>query len=66
MSTTGQLATATKTPLPKLLEDFVAHLKASHRDISVKNDKSRLRVIFGPTSPALEPIDRKAKKSGEE
>ncbi len=29
---TGQLATATKTPLGKLLEDFVAHLKTSHRD----------------------------------
>ena len=57
-SATGQLATATKTPLPKLLEDFVAHLKASHRDKSVKNDTSRLRVIFGPISPALEPIDR--------
>jgi integrase len=65
-SATGQLATATKTPLPKLLEDFVAHLKASHRDKSVKNDTSRLRVIFGPISPALEPIERKTKKSGEE
>ena len=65
-SATGQLATATKTPLPKLLEDFVSHLKASHRDKSVKNDTSRLRVVFGPISSALEPVARKAKQTGEE
>ena len=51
---TGQFATATRTPLAKLLEDFVAHLRANHRQKSVKNDLSRLRMIFGPLTPALE------------
>src|SRR5690349_8047613 len=41
---TGQLAAATRTPLPKLLSDFVAHLKAKHRNKSFKNDLSRLRT----------------------
>ena len=64
-SATGQFASATKTLLPKLLEDFVGHLKASHRDKSVKNDTSRLRVLFGPIVPALEPFTRKDKLTGE-
>jgi integrase len=62
---TGQLATATKTPLGKLLEDFVAHLKASHRDKSVKNDTSRLRVLFGPLVPALELVAKRDNLTGE-
>ena len=51
---TGQLATATRTPLPKLLGDFVAHLKLKHRLKSFQNDLSRLRTIFGPLIPELE------------
>jgi integrase len=64
-SATGQLATATKTPMAKLLEDFVAHLKANHRVKSVKNDLSRLRVIFGPLTPALESATGKDNLTGE-
>ncbi len=62
---TGQLATATKTPLGKLIEDFVPHLKASHRQKSVKNDTSRLRVLFGPLVPALEPVAKNDNLTGE-
>ncbi|MDP9174337.1 MAG: hypothetical protein M3O30_10795 [Planctomycetota bacterium] len=62
---TGQLATATRTPLAKLLEDFVAHLRANHRQKSVKNDLSRLRMIFGPLTPALELAAKKDNLTGE-
>ena len=62
---TGQLATATRTPLAKLLEDFVAHLRANHRRKSVKNDLSRLRMIFGPLTPALELAAKKDNLTGE-
>jgi integrase len=62
---TGQLARATKTPLAKLLEDFVAHLRANHRDKSVKNDLSRLRMIFGPLTTALEFAAKKDNLTGE-
>jgi integrase len=62
---TGQVATATKTPLAKLLEDFVAHLRANHRDKSVKNDLSRLRMIFGPLTPALEFAAKRDNLTGE-
>jgi integrase len=62
---TGQLATATKTPLAKLLEDFVAYLRANHRNKSVKNDLSRLRMIFGPLTTALEFAAKKDNLTGE-
>ena len=62
---TGQLARATKTPLAKLLQDFVAHLRANHRDKSVKNDLSRLRMIFGLLTPALEFAAKKDNLTGE-
>jgi len=62
---TGQLATATRTPLAKLVEDFVAHLRANHRQKSVKNDLSRLRMIFGPLTPALELAAKKDNLTGE-
>lgn len=61
---TGQLATATRTPLPKLLSDFVAHLKTKHRIKSFKNDLSRLRTIFGPLVPELE-LAHKDESAGE-
>ncbi len=49
----GQLSAVTRTPLGKLVGEFVNHLVASHRTKSVKNDTSRLRVIFGPIVPEL-------------
>jgi integrase len=61
---TGQLAAATRTPLPKLLSDFVAHLKVKHRNKSFKNDVSRLRTIFGPLVGELE-LARKDELTGE-
>jgi len=61
---TGQLASATRTPLPKLLTDFVVHLKAKHRIKSFKNDLSRLRTIFGPLVAELELV-RKDNSTGE-
>jgi integrase len=61
---TGQLAAATHTPLPKLLSDFVSHLKTKHRIKSFNNDLSRLRTIFGPLIPELE-LSRKDELTGE-
>jgi integrase len=61
---TGQLGAATRTPVPKLLSDFVAHLKVKHRIKSFNNDLSRLRTIFGPMVPELE-LAHKDKSVGE-
>ena len=51
----GDLQTASKLPLPAILEAFCSYLETIATRKSYKNEISRLRVFFGPICPPLRP-----------
>jgi hypothetical protein len=50
----GLAAYPTKTPVGRIVGEFISHLYAHHREQAVGREIHRLREFFGPVCPALE------------